>query len=207
MFQSVSQPPTRASLLIRLRDVRDAAAWELFVESYGPLITRYCRRHGLQDADAVDVSQDVLTKFVQAVRTFEYQPARGRFRDWLGALVRSRLAEFFARRGRAAVGVGEDSGAGRLNQCPAGTVPAEWPVQFHDHLLRLAMERARCDFEPQNWRAFELAWIENRPVAEVARILSITVSTVYVAKFRVLERLRKEVLMLAEDMPHLFAAG
>jgi RNA polymerase sigma-70 factor (ECF subfamily) len=80
-------------------------------------------------------------------------------------------------------------------------------VQFHDHVLRLAMERARNDFEPQNWRAFEMAWIENRPVSEVARSLSITVSTVYVAKFRVLERLRKEVLVLAEDMPHLFAGG
>lgn len=205
MIQSVSQPQTRASLLIRLRDVRDADAWELFVETYGPLINRYCRRHGLQEADAVDVSQDVLIKFVQAVRTFEYQPGRGRFRDWLGALVRSRLAEFYARKGRA-VDIGNALGADFDANLP-GMVPAEWPVQFHDHLLRLAMERARTDFEPQNWRAFEMAWIENRPASEVARLLSITVSTVYVAKFRVLERLRKEVLVLAEDMPHLFAGG
>ncbi|MFN0052049.1 MAG: RNA polymerase sigma factor [Planctomycetales bacterium] len=203
----VSHPRTSPSLLVRLRDSRDGKAWELFIETYGPLITRFCRRRGLQDADAVDVSQEVMTKVVQALRTFEYQPARGRFRDWLGAVVRSRLADFHALQKKLASVNGQSPSVVNLDEALSGSVDAEWPSQFHDHLLRVAMERTRGDFEPQNWRAFELTWLENRPPADVARTLSLPVATVYVAKFRILERLRKEVLMLAEDMPHLLTAG
>src|SRR5262249_35659303 len=72
-------PPTRASLLVRLRDLRDAAAWREFVELYGPVVYGYLRRQGLQDADASDLSQDVLTAVAGAIGRLEYDPARGAF--------------------------------------------------------------------------------------------------------------------------------
>src|SRR5262249_52941712 len=53
-------PPTRASLLVRIRDARDAAAWGEFVDLYAPLVHGFARRQGLQDADAADLTQDVL---------------------------------------------------------------------------------------------------------------------------------------------------
>lgn len=72
-------PPTRASLLVRLRDPRDASAWTQFVEVYAPLVYGYARKQGLQDADAADLSQEVLRAVAGAVSHLEYDPAAGRF--------------------------------------------------------------------------------------------------------------------------------
>jgi len=77
-------------------------------------------------------------------------------------------------------------------------------AEFNDHVVRVALDRIRPDYDPRNWRAFEMTWLEDRPAPEVARALDMAVSAVYVAKSRVLARLREEVLTLAEDIPHLF---
>src|ERR1700690_2420598 len=96
-------PATRASLLVRLRNPRDGAAWKEFVELYAPLVYGYARKQGLQDADAADVSQDVLGAVVGSVGRLEYDPTRGLFRNWLFTLVRRRLSDWReAQRKRAA---------------------------------------------------------------------------------------------------------
>jgi len=84
MNREVDALTTNPSLLLRLRDVHDHQAWALFVEVYGPLIISYCQRKNLQDYDAADVSQEVLKTLCKTLRVFEYQPDRGRFRNWLG---------------------------------------------------------------------------------------------------------------------------
>src|SRR5258706_12021873 len=76
-------PSTRASLLVRLRDPRDEAAWTEFVDLYVPVIYGYARKQGLQDADAVDLSQEVITAVADAVRRLDYDRQRGAFRNWL----------------------------------------------------------------------------------------------------------------------------
>ena len=87
-------PSTRASLLVRLRDPRDEAAWTEFVDLYAPLIYGYLRRQGLQDADAVDVSQEVISAVAGAVSRLEYDPKRGSFRTWLFTVVRRKLSNW-----------------------------------------------------------------------------------------------------------------
>src|SRR5437764_13203233 len=89
-------PPTRASLLLRLRDSRDEAAWREFVELYTPLVYGYGRKQGLQDADAADLAQDVLVAVAGAVGRLEYDPKRGSFRNWLFTVVRHRLSNWRA---------------------------------------------------------------------------------------------------------------
>src|SRR6516225_8690202 len=84
-------PPTRPSLLVRLRDPRDADAWGEFVDRYGPLLYGYLRKQGLQDADAADLSQEVLSAVAGAVGRLEYDPRRGAFRNWLFTVVRRKL--------------------------------------------------------------------------------------------------------------------
>src|SRR6516162_3852103 len=85
-------PPTRASLLVRLRDAQDQAAWKEFVDLYAPLVYGYVRKQGLQDADAADLSQDVLAAVAGAVGRLNYDPARGSFRNWLFTVVRRKLS-------------------------------------------------------------------------------------------------------------------
>src|SRR5712691_5906441 len=87
-------PPTRASLLVRLRDPRDGAAWGEFVDLYAPLVYGYLRKQGLQDADAADLSQEVLGAVAGAVGRLEYDPRRGAFRNWLFTMVRRKLSNW-----------------------------------------------------------------------------------------------------------------
>src|ERR1700722_4136084 len=87
-------PATRASLLVRLRDPRDATAWTEFDDLYAPLIYNYARKQGLQDADAVDVSQEIISTVAGAVGRLEYDPERGSFRNWLLKVVWRKLSNW-----------------------------------------------------------------------------------------------------------------
>src|ERR1700732_2246043 len=87
-------PPTRASLLVRLRDPQDEAAWANFVDLYAPLVYGYARKQGLQDADAADLSQDVLAAVAGSIGRLEYDPKRGAFRNWLFTVVRRKISNW-----------------------------------------------------------------------------------------------------------------
>jgi RNA polymerase sigma-70 factor (ECF subfamily) len=187
--------------LVRIRDARDTESWQAFVAIYAPLIYRYCRRKGLQDADAADVSQDVLAQVARSMRSFEYQPERGRFRDWMGTVTRHSIARFLGKRGRQAQGTGGAGADEVLHRMPTPEAENEWTSDFNAWVLHAALERIRALFEPANWRAFELVWCEHRTAADAACELNLPIAAVYVAKSRVLKRLREEILLLAEDLP------
>lgn len=192
---NVSARDTRASLLARLRDIRDAESWETFVQVYAPMVYGYARRRGLQDADAADVAQDVLTEVARCIRGFEYRPEQGRFRDWLGTVTRRRLARFFARQAGRPDGLSADP--------PDIGADAGWDEAFNARLLEAALERAKPHFEPATWQAFRRTWLDNVAASQAAAELGLPVETVYVARSRVLKRLRDEVTQLAEDVPQL----
>ncbi len=190
--------PTQPSLLLRIRDASDVESWRTFVSIYAPLIYRSCRRRGLQDADAADVGQEVLVQVARSIRDFEYQPERGRFRDWLGAVVRNMVGKFLENqvRGVRGVVVGES-----LEDLGAGEADGQWAEEFYIHILNVALGRIRDRFEPPTWSAFEGVWLHNRDSDEVARDLALPIKAVYLAKSRVLKRLREELIILAEDHP------
>lgn len=196
MADSDAELATRASLLQRLRDAGDTASWQTFATTYAPLVYGYYRKHSVQDADAADLTQEVLARVARAMRTFEYQPQRGRFRDWLGTVTRHQLATFLARRRPAPA-----DAAVELDALAAPTADTEWDASFHAHVLRVALEGIRPLFEPATWEAFTHVWQHDRPARDVARELDLPIDKVYAAKARVLKRLREEVLMLAEDLP------
>jgi RNA polymerase sigma-70 factor (ECF subfamily) len=87
-------PQTRPSLVLRVRDASDDAAWAQFVEIYTPLIYGYCRSRGLQDSDAADVAQEAMRMVAKAIGKFDYDPQRGKFWNWLLTIVRNRLHNF-----------------------------------------------------------------------------------------------------------------
>src|SRR5277367_921320 len=112
-------PTTRASLLLRLRDPGDQPAWTEFVDRYAPLVYGYARKQGLQDADAADLSQDVLAAVAGAVKRLEYDPGRGSFRNWLFTAVRRKLLNWRAAQNNRVRGSGDSDTHRLLEQCPA----------------------------------------------------------------------------------------
>src|ERR1700720_849150 len=120
-------PLTRASLLVRLRDPRDEAAWTEFIDLYGPLVYNYARKQGLQDADAADLGQEVLRAVTASMGRLEYGPGRGAFRNWLFTVVRRKLSNWRAGQGSRARGSGDTATYRLLEQCPVPqSVEAEW---------------------------------------------------------------------------------
>src|SRR5262245_8475014 len=106
----IETPLTRASLLVRIRDGSDRDAWQQFVEVYAPVVYRYARRRGLQDADAADLMQEVMRSVAAAAGRLDYDPTRGSFRGWLFTVTRNKLFNFLDRRRHQVLGSG-DSGA------------------------------------------------------------------------------------------------
>jgi RNA polymerase sigma-70 factor (ECF subfamily) len=185
-------------LLLRIREPHDAEAWETFVRVYGPLIYRHCRGRGLQDADAAEVTQEVLLQVSRSIRKFDYRPDYGRFRDWLGLLTRQRIQRFLKRRA-GQIEAGAASLEAGLEEVASPEHDTQWAEEFQAHILKTALARVRPHFEDHTWQAFQGVWLEGRPAVEVAAALGQKLDWVYMAKSRVLKRLREEVQVLAED--------
>ena len=192
-----STPDTRPSLLIRLRDSQDAQAWAEFLEIYTPLIERLARRRGLQDADAADLAQDVFRALMLTIADWDPDPARGSFRGWLSRVARNMIVNRLVALRRQPQGSG-DTGFGRwLQEQPEPSERIETESEFDEErrkrLFAWGAEQARSEFRPATWEAFWRTAVEGRAPADVARELGITVGSVYVAKSRVLARIRCKI--------------
>lgn len=192
-------PATRPSLLLRLRDPRDVAAWSTFVDVYGPLVYAHGRRRGLQHSDAEDVTQKVFLRVSQALRDFNYRPEAGRFRDWLGTIVRNEVYRHLNKEQTAARGQGGPEAPAALELTPAPAEDTEWSAEFKAHILQVALSRVRPRFEEPTWKAFEAVWVDHQAPPAVASAMNQTLQWVYVAKSRVLKQVWAEVQELADD--------
>ena len=183
---------TRPSLLLRVRDHHDSAAWERFVNAYTPIVFGFCRKRGLQAADAADVAQDVMQSISQAVADFDYDPKKGRFRDWLFRVTRNKLTDFVRRRKNEAVGSGATEVRERLEAEPAEEDDA-WEEQWRRHAFDRAAAEVRSEFEDKTWKAFWATAVDGRAVKVVAEEWGISVGAVYIAKSRVMARIKQAV--------------
>jgi RNA polymerase sigma-70 factor (ECF subfamily) len=192
-------PPTRASLLVRLRDPQDQAAWTEFVDLYVPLIYNYARKQGLQDADAVDLCQEVLGTVARTVGRLDYDPGRGAFRNWLFKVVWRKLANWRRRRRHRPPGSGDTATHRLLEQCPAPQAgEAGWEGEWQRRVFAWACEQVRRDVSEFTWQAFWRTAIEDRPGKEVAAELGASVAAVYRAGSRVRARLKELVQSVQE---------
>jgi RNA polymerase sigma-70 factor, ECF subfamily len=196
--RSDKTPSTQVSLLARLRKGADAESWRLFVELYTPLVYRFGRRRGLQDADARDVAQKVMARVYRAIGKFTYDRRQGRFRNWLGKIAVHEVIRHRHRDARP----GKGTGGGQddwLVELQPGPMEGDWLEEFNAHVLATALKRIRKEFDELTWQAFDSTWRQNvEPQAAAARLTK-TTAWIYKARFRVLKRLRAEVEFLAED--------
>jgi RNA polymerase sigma-70 factor (ECF subfamily) len=202
------EPTTRQSLVLRLKNREDQEAWTQFVEIYEPLIYRLATGKGLQDADAQDLCQDVLRAVSSAIERWDPDPAKGSFRGWLFRIARNLLVNFLAGQARQARGSGRTSIHELLQERPAADprAEAEYADEFRRRAFQWAAERVKNEFTNTTWQAFWKTGVENQSIALVATELGLSDGAVYIARSRVLARLRQRVLELSSDID-LFEGG
>jgi RNA polymerase sigma-70 factor (ECF subfamily) len=188
-------PTTRASLLMRLRDPADDRAWVEFVDLYSPLIRRIARRGGLQDADAADLEQEVFRAVAGAIGRYDPDPGRGSFRGWLLRIARNLLLNLLAaRRRHPSAGGGTDLiSLLEAQPDPASQDSAVFEAEYRRRTFEWAAEQVREEFKPATWQAFWRTAVKNEEPAAVAAEIRLSVGAVYVARSRVLARIRTKV--------------
>jgi RNA polymerase sigma-70 factor (ECF subfamily) len=191
---------TSLALLARLRgEVPDAPAWEQFVRRYGPRVVDWCRRWGLQRADAEDVCQDVLLRVARQMRAFEYQQGKS-CRAWFKTLTRRALSEWFEAARRPGRGTGHSSIQAVLDSVEArADLIARVEAEFDLELLEVAADRVKSRVDPSTWEAFHLTAVEGFSGAEAAERTRLKVANVFVAKGRVQKMLKEELSTLEQD--------
>jgi RNA polymerase sigma-70 factor (ECF subfamily) len=186
---------TSLSLLRRVQ-AWEVLAWERFVQLYGALVYRWCRRAGLDSPDAADVAQDVFLSTAQSIGRFRRHQNSGSLRAWLRTITRNKISDYFRVKARQPQASAADAGfeenlSAETSSCPADDDEQEVSCET-GWLHRRAVELIERDFSEATRRAFWAVVVANRQPREVAKELGISINAVYVAKSRVLARLRDE---------------
>ena len=185
---------TRHSLLVRLRNPQDEQAWPDFVRLYAPFVYSALQRRGIQSADAADVAQDVMRTVFSSLDGFNHNGRRGAFRNWLLRIVDSRYCDFLRRSGREVAGSGDTQMVNQLDNQPArDELGAELEVEYQRCIFQWAADRVRGDFQESTWRAFWMTYVDGQTCEAAAESLDISLGAVYVARGRVLARLRERI--------------
>jgi RNA polymerase sigma-70 factor (ECF subfamily) len=191
---------TRASLLLRLRQsTPDQQGWAEFVDRYGRQIHAWCRRWGLQEADAQDVTQTVLLQLASKLRTFSYDPAL-RFRAWLKTLTHHAWSDFLSDCRTGHKGSGDSSVQHVLDNVQArDELTQRLQDTFDQELLELATAEVRSRVEQRTWEAYRLTAQEGLSGAQTATQLGMQVGTVYKAKSKVHAMLQETLRQMQEE--------
>ncbi|MEM9828036.1 MAG: sigma-70 family RNA polymerase sigma factor [Planctomycetota bacterium] len=223
-------PDTRATLLLRLRDPRDAEAWSTFESLYAGVITAVARRRGLQAADAEDIAQDVFTRIAGYAQKIRGTHPDAQFRTFVHRLIRQSIIDRHRREARHSPGITEtDDWEARSVDCKTRSVDSETrnarsgtrnaPLRHRETLdsiciqqiddsidwhyrretFRWAAKLVQREFRAQSWNAFAETALKGRDPAAVAKELNMSVGAIYIARSRVLQRLRERVQQIDPD--------
>src|SRR5262249_45626669 len=151
------------------------------------------RRKGLQDADAADLTQDVLRGVSGAIGRLDYDPERGSFRGWLFTLAYRRLHDFRLRQSRQEQASGQSATHVLLEEHPAPDEEDGWNQEYRQRLFAWAADEVRCQVADKAWQAFWQTAVDGKSAKEVGQALGMTVAAVYLAKSRVMARLKELV--------------
>lgn len=189
------------SLLARLKS-RNEQDWRRLVALFSPVVYRWARKGGLQDSDAADLAQEVFAAVHGQIDRFEKTETSGTFRGWLYGITRNQVLLRYRRMSREPRAEGGSTALDRLHQTPDMTadgdrlgqcLPDADNQETETILTHRCVDLIRGEFEPRTWSAFEAVTVQGRSAADVAADLGLSVGAVYVAKSRVLKRLREEL--------------
>lgn len=191
---------TSATLLERLRNRADAEAWRRLVDLYSPLLTGWLRRHALQSADVDDLVQEVLATVAREAADFRHSGRTGAFRHWLRGILANRLREFWRARRAGPAATGDSDFTTLLDQLadPDSGISRLWDREHDEHVARRLLALTEPQFAPSTWQAFRRVVLDAVRPDAVAAELGLTVNAVFIAKSRVLQRLRQEARELLD---------
>ena len=192
---------TSLSLLARVSDQPVEADWRRFTALYDPLIRNWLRRRDVLPHDADDLVQEIMTIVVRRVNGFEHNGRIGAFRTWLRTITVNCLRDYWRAGKNKPAGVGGSDMQEVIAQLedPASELSRMWDQEHDRHVMRHLLDMLQQEFEPKTWQAFQRFALENVPAAEVAKELGITSNAVFIAKSRVLARLRQESAGLLDE--------
>ncbi len=191
---------TRPTLILRIRDHSDAIAWGEFVEAYTPLIYNFCLARGLAPTDASDVCQDVMRSVSIAIKGFDYDPTRGTFRSWLYTVTRNQLNKFFRSAKRRPTPSGGATVADIADaRAPQDDESKRWEIDYRRQLFSWAAGAVRDEFKPPIWAAFWNTAVLDEDPASVGVALDMSRAAVYMAKSRVVARIREKISSAAGE--------
>ena len=195
-----ANPDTRESLILRLPSANDADAWQEFIDLYEPLVIRFARRRGLQDADAREIAQNVFISVAKAVDRWQPDRERGKFRAWLFRIARNQLINWVAKHSK-------DCGSGRTSDFIAMTQIKATPQQqdaleldYRREMFRLAAAHVRASFSKVSWEAFWRTSVLSESVESVALSLGISHGAIYIARSRITARIK----LIVDETVHRF---
>jgi RNA polymerase sigma-70 factor (ECF subfamily) len=190
---------TSDTLLAGLLRPDDGAAWSDYVGRYRPLLVAHARRLGLGNDEAEDAAQDTLAAFARAYRSGQYDKEKGRLRAWLFGIARNTLLAMHRRAGREVQVAESGAGTGFFGRLPdEDRMQQEWDRQWHEAVLRECLAAASREFEPRTMTAFELFVQQDLPAREVAARTGLSENAVFLAKRRVLRRMREMLPAITE---------
>jgi RNA polymerase sigma-70 factor (ECF subfamily) len=184
---------TRQSLLLRAQ-TGEENAWKDLTDLYRPLIIGWLNRQGVPARDLEDLSQDILLSVVKHLPTFQHSGHRGAFRSWLRTIVCSRTTDYWRAADPATQATGGSGATAALQQLadPESDLNRQWDEEHDRYVLNCLLDMVEEEFEPTTLQAFRRLALDGASGAEVAQELGLSVPAVYVAKSRVLQRIRQE---------------
>jgi RNA polymerase sigma-70 factor (ECF subfamily) len=183
---------TRHSLLLRAQ-TGEERAWKDLTGLYRPLIIGWLNRQGVPAGDLEDLTQDVLLSVVKHLPAFEHSGHRGAFRSWLRTIVCSRTADYWRALDAGTQPSGGSGAAAALQQIadPASDLNRQWDEEHDRYVLACLLDLVGEEFEPATLQAFRRLTLDGAGGAEAAQELGLSVTAVYIAKSRVLRRIRQ----------------
>jgi len=194
-------PQTHASLLLRVKSLGDQASWAEFTALYEPVVRRYLRWRGLKDQDADDLVQNLFGILLKRLPTFDYDPAKGRFRGWLKTVTENLVRRFFLRQRQVPPSPGGTVAQEQFQQLADSRsgLDDRWEEEYQKRCLELAMHKVRTRVERSTWRCFQLTALDGLSAEQAAKQLNLGVGRVYVNKCRIIKHIQEEVGRLSDD--------
>ena len=189
-----SPPETRASLILRLQNADDVAAWDEFVDLYGPVVFRVAKSRGFQPADADNVVQEVLLSVAQSVSKWLQREKRGSFRAWLLRIARNESIDMLTQRSTRSLGQDGESAHRKLNELEdVDAISSLIDAEYERTVFAWAADRVQQSVAPRTWQAFWLTHVEEVSIDAAARQLSTRAANVHFGRSRVMARIRELV--------------